>query len=218
MVYQPHRRPAAADRADGSVRANDKRRGMPGLTEFARAGLQVDHAIDQREIADDLCFVTAKTTIEDRHHLGRRRRLVVCRKKKALNGPAMQKLAGDGERHHRRPNAVSGDIHAVKSETIAQREDVKNIPRHPGRGQENPVGEKSLMAQLMSRENRLLNARRQLQILFNLSQRFAQPRIARGEVSLEGEDPRPGVQPRPQLALLYRFAEKIIGPGLKPLR
>jgi hypothetical protein len=41
------------------------------------------------------------------------------------------------------------------------------------------------MAQLMSRENRLLNARRQLQILFNLSQRFAQPRIARGEVSLE---------------------------------
>ncbi len=74
------------------------------------------------------------------------------------------------------------------------------------------------MAQLMSRENRLLNARRQLQILFNLSQRFAQPRIARGEVSLEGEDPRPGVQPRPQLALLYRFAEKIIGPCLKPLR
>ena len=47
------------------------------------------------------------------------------------------------------------------------------------------------MAQLMSQENRLLNARRQLQILFNLSQRFAQPRIARGEVSLEGEDPRP---------------------------
>ena len=74
------------------------------------------------------------------------------------------------------------------------------------------------MAQLMSRENRLLNARRQLQILFNLSQRFAQPRIARGEVGLEREDPRPGVQPRPQLALLYRFAEKIIGPGLKPLR
>ena len=33
---------------------------MPGLTEFARTGLQVDHAIDQREIADDLCFVTAK--------------------------------------------------------------------------------------------------------------------------------------------------------------
>lgn len=72
------------------------------------------------------------------------------------------------------------------------------------------------MAQLMSRENRLLNARRQLQILFNLSQRFAQPRIARGEVSLEGEDPRPGVQPRPQLALLYRFAEKIIGPASNP--
>ncbi len=41
------------------------------------------------------------------------------------------------------------------------------------------------MTQLMSRENRLLNARRQLQILFNLSQRFAQPRIARGEVSLK---------------------------------
>lgn len=40
----------------------------------------------------------------------------------------MQKLAGDGERHHRRPHAVSGDIHAVKSETIAQRENVKNIP------------------------------------------------------------------------------------------
>ena len=71
------------------------------------------------------------------------------------------------------------------------------------------------MAQLMSRENRLLNARRQLQILF-ICRSVAQPRIARGEVSLEGEDPRPGVQPRPQLALLYRFAEKIIGPGLKP--
>jgi hypothetical protein len=39
---------------------------MPGLTEFARTGLQVDDAIDQREIADDLCFVTAKTTIVER--------------------------------------------------------------------------------------------------------------------------------------------------------
>ncbi len=100
---------------------------MPGLTEFARAGLQVNDAIDQGEIADNLCFVTAKTTIRIATTSAGDAGWLSAVKESAQR-PCHAETGGRRRATSSPPHAVSGDIHAVKSETIAQREDVKNIP------------------------------------------------------------------------------------------
>ena len=216
--HQSYRRSAAADGSDLSVRADDKGGRVTGLAQFPLAGVKIDDAVNHGEIADYLYLIAAKTAVEDAHHLGGGRHLVVGSKEKALYRPAVQKLAGHRKGHHCRPHAVAGDVHAVKAQMVIQREDVKDIPGNPGRGQKEPVGKVVPVALLVRGQHRLLDTRRHLEILFNLAQGLTKAGVAGGEGRLQGENTRPRMQPRPQFALLDRLAEKVIRASVKPQR
>ena len=191
---------------------------MPGLTKPALSGCQIDNAINHGEIAHDLHLITTKAAVQDPHHLRGRRHLVITGKEETLHRPAVQKLAGNGERHHRRADPMTGHVYAVKSQMIIQREHVKDIAGNPGRRQEDPVRKIIAIAQPVRRKNRLLNARRHLKVLLNLAQGLAQARVTRGKRGFKREHPGPRVQSRPQFPLFHRLAEKIIRPGIKPER
>ena len=107
---------------------------MSGLAQHPLTTVWIDHPVDDGEIAGDVAFFATKAVVQYSDDLSRRLNAALFGKQKTIHHSAVQELTRHRERHHRRPHAVTGHIHAVEPQMRIKSKNIEDITRDPRRG------------------------------------------------------------------------------------
>jgi hypothetical protein len=132
-------------------------------------------------------------------------------------GPGGKQLA-QHEREHRRGHAVAGHVEQVEgSPVLVERVHVEDIAGDERGGQEAPRRAHPRQRQPLRRQQRVLHGRRRLDVPACRGVCFREPAVVLGEIRFQLQHALAGAQAGPQLILLERLRDEIVGARLDSL-